>query len=200
MGNWPQVIARGAAPLHSPLSTPSSSSQAPSLSSSQFQSPSSSSSSQVLSPFTPSLPQALSPFQLWQQQQQYAANQGLFNPTPETIAGNIPPFISQQSFPFQQYLPNPVQSQILPSIPRKSKDDAGKIQAPGLKDLPPAIQLNFRNSFIRHMMKLTFSGILPWKNPSLSVYQEEFNTIYPIFSYRLHADDAVVFPVSTHRS
>jgi len=79
------------------------------------------------------------------------------------------------------------------SLPRKYKDEAGKTQVPGQKDLPQSIQLNFRNTFIRHIMKLVFSGASPWNNPNLSVYQYEFDVIYPPLRYRLHADDAVVF-------
>jgi hypothetical protein len=45
-------------------------------------------------------------------------------------------------------------------------------------------------------MKITFSGPSPWNNPSLPVYQHEFNLIYLPLQYLLHADDAVVSPVS----
>lgn len=82
------------------------------------------------------------------------------------------------------------------SFPRKYKDDAGKTQVPGLKDLPHGIQSNFRNTFIHHIMKLVFSGTSPWSNPSLSVYQHEFGVIYSSFQYRLHGDDAVVLPTN----
>jgi len=83
------------------------------------------------------------------------------------------------------------------SFVRKYKDKTGKTQVPGLKDLPDNIQPNFRNMFIRHIMKLIFSDTLPWNSPSLSVYQHEFNLIYSSLRYRLHGDDAVVIPVTT---
>ena len=82
------------------------------------------------------------------------------------------------------------------SFVRKYKDETGKTQVPGLKDLPDNIQPNFRNIFIRHIMKLVFSDTSPWNNPSLSVYQHEFNLIYSPLQYCLHGDDAVVSPVT----
>ena len=45
-------------------------------------------------------------------------------------------------------------------------------------------------------MKLVFSGTSPWSNPSLTVYQHEFNQVYSLLQYRLHGDDAVVMPVT----
>jgi hypothetical protein len=89
---------------------------------------------------------------------------------------------------------NPSLSQVL-SFPRKYKDEAGKTQTPGLKDLPESIQPTFRNMFIRRIMKLVFSSVSPWKNPDLPVYQEEFDQVYPQPRYCLHGDDAVVAPV-----
>jgi hypothetical protein len=82
------------------------------------------------------------------------------------------------------------------TFPRKFKDEAGKTQVPGLKDLPYTIQTNFRNTFIRHIIKLVCSDMSPWNNPSLSVYQHEFNLIYPHLRYRLHTDDAVIVPTN----
>ena len=70
------------------------------------------------------------------------------------------------------------------------------MQIPGLKDLPFNIQSNFRNMFIRHIMKLVFSDTSPWSNPILSVYQHEFNKVYSHLQYRLHSDDVVVIPVT----
>ena len=49
--------------------------------------------------------------------------------------------------------------------------------------------------FIRYIMKLMFSGTLPWSNPSLSAYQDKFNEVYSFLWYCLHGDDAVVMPV-----
>ena len=82
------------------------------------------------------------------------------------------------------------------SFPRKYKDETGKTQVPGLKDLPIGIQSNFCNTFIHHIMKLVFSGTSPWSNPSLSVYQQEFNLIYSPLQYHLYAEDTAVLPVT----
>ena len=72
----------------------------------------------------------------------------------------------------------------------------GRAVIPGLKDLPADMQSSFRKTFIRHIMKLVFSSSLLWNNPTLSVYQEEFDHIYSPLHSLLHTDDAVVFPVS----
>ena len=82
------------------------------------------------------------------------------------------------------------------SFERKYKDDAGKYHFPGVKDLPYAMQPHFRNTFIRHIMKIVFSGMSPWSNPTLPVYQQEFNQVYPQLAYHLHSDDAVVMPTN----
>ena len=121
----------------------------------------------------------------------------------------VAPFVNQPSFLFQfniqnpqvavdtpkHFQPAPVNPPVVLSFLRKHKDNTGKFQIPGLKDLPPNIQPNFHNVFIRHIMKLVFSGTSPWSNPSVSVYQQEFNTIYPDHPFCLHGNDAVVLPV-----
>lgn len=166
----------------------------------------SSSSSQVLSPSLPMSP--------WQQEMfPIMSNTSPFTPT-ISVPDAVNPFVGQPSLPFQfstqnhqaaniqQYLqavPFPhgqAVGSIPLSLPRKYKDDAGKFQVPGLRDLPPHIQSDFRNTFIRHIMKLTFSGTSPWTGPTLPVYQQEFAAIYPDLPYEIHAHDAVVLPVS----
>ena len=82
------------------------------------------------------------------------------------------------------------------SFVRKYKDEDGKVQIPGLKDLLFNIQPNFHNMFICHIMKLVFSDTSPWSNPVLSVYQHEFNQVYSHLQYCLHSDDAVVILVT----
>lgn len=65
-----------------------------------------------------------------------------------------------------------------------------------MKDLPHGLQPSFRNTFIRHIIKLVFSDILPWNNPSLPVLQCEFDLVYAPLRYQLHADDTAVIPVT----
>ena len=168
----------------------------PSLTPSASSTPSTSSSS-LLSP-TPPLQ---TPY--WQPQPS-PAMPGLnsFTSTPEMMS----PHLGHQSFPFLLNTQNPqavsdMAQQFFPqgqvhSFTRRFKNKLGKTQAPGLKDLPHNIQSNFRNLFIRHIMKLVFSDTSPWNNPSLSVYQREFDTVYSPLQYCLHADDAVILPVS----
>ena len=116
-----------------------------------------SSSSQVLSPLS------LGP---WQDEPfPTTSNTGSpIIPAPDTIT----PLINQPAFPFQFNIQNPEAVGQIPqhipaapayppvvlSFPRKHKDEFGKLQVPGLKDLPPILQPNFRNTFIRHIMKL----------------------------------------------
>ncbi|KAF9779590.1 hypothetical protein BJ322DRAFT_1113390 [Thelephora terrestris] len=194
----PMLSTPSSIPMHStPLSTPVLSTPSPS--------------SQVFTPSSSS--QALSPLMStsWQQDSfPTMSNATLFDPmmpAPDTIT----PFINQQSFPFQFNVPNqqspddifqgvPTTYPVHPvvySFARRFKDEAGKTQVPGLKDLPPNLQPSFRNTFIRHMMKVALSSMTPWSNPTLPVYQQEFAVIYPALPYRLHGDDAVV--LSTNR-
>ena len=130
---------------------------------------------------------------------------GPFASTPDMMSPYFGHHLGHQPVPFLLNTQNPqavsdMAQQFFPpgqvhSFTRKFKDELGKTQAPGLKDLPYNIQSNFRNMFIRHIMKLVFSDVLPWNNPSLSVYQREFNIIYSPLQYHLHGDDAVTLPV-----
>ena len=116
------------------------------------------------------------------------------------------PYLGHQPFPFLLNTQNPqaisdMAQQFFPqgqvhSFQRKFKNKLGITKAPGLKDLPHNIQSNFRNTFIRHIMKLVFSDGLPWSNPNLLVYQHEFDTVYFPLQYSLHGDDAVIVLVT----
>ena len=146
------------------------------------------------------------------------SNAGLFNhamPDGTNTFIAQPSLLAQPSLPFQfntqdhqaadniqQYLQaGPVpQPAVFPlSLPRRYRDEDGKFQVPGLKDLPHGIQSRFRDTFIRHIMKLIFAGTSPWSNPTLAIYQREFAAIYPDLPYEIHADDALVLPVSVSR-
>ena len=181
VNNWPQVLAKTSAATHhwpstlTPLTPSSSLSATPPPSSSLSATPPSSTC-------------------YWQPQPSpIMPNVDSFDPAmsaPDTVT----PFLGQQSLSFHF---NSQNHQSVHSFPRRSKDsETGKVQLPGLKDLPHSIQSNFCNTFIRHIMKLVFSDTSPWGNPSLSVSQHEFNLIYSPLQYRLHADDAVVIPVT----
>ena len=69
--------------------------------------------------------------------------------------------------------------------------------AVGIQDLPAAIHDDFRNTFIRRIMKLVFSSDTPWVSPPIETLQQEFNAAFPTHRVRLHLDDAAVVPVST---
>jgi hypothetical protein len=206
--NWPQVLAKTSAANHRRPSAPTPSTSSPSFT----LTPSTPSSSFTLTPSTPLSSLSLAPStpspstSYWQAPLPLVVSDaGSFDP-PMSTSDTVIPFFGQQSFPFHPNAQNPQSindiSQIFQTtpgfdiLPRKYKDEAGKVQIPGLKDLPPSIQSKFRNTFIRHIIKLIFSDTSPWSNPSLSVYQQEFDYVYSPLRYRLHVDDAAVIPVT----
>jgi len=81
------------------------------------------------------------------------------------------------------------------SLPRPYVKENGVECAVGIRDLPPAIRDDFRNDFIRRIMKLIFSSRTPWINPSIETLQQEFDAAFPTYHATLHHDDAVVVPV-----
>jgi hypothetical protein len=221
VGNWSQVLTKAGSPLHqsppSALSTRSSSSS----SSSQLLSPSPLTSSwQQESPS-----QLLSPSPLTSSWQQESWQQEVFPMMSNTgplgpvipVLDAVAPFTGQTPFPFQfhahnyqaannvqQYpqaahTPQTVGSYPPPqvhSFPRRYRDEGGNLHTPGVNDLPHGIKINFRNTFIRHIMRLVLSGTEPWTNPKLPLYQQEFAAIYPGVPYQIHANDAVRLSVS----
>ena len=81
-------------------------------------------------------------------------------------------------------------------MPRAFKDDQGRKQQPGLKDLPQWLRENFRNLYIRRIIEQVCLSGTPWSNPGLQSLQRELNYAYPIHRIRLHSDDAAVVPVT----
>jgi hypothetical protein len=69
---------------------------------------------------------------------------------------------------------------------------------PGIKDLPTRIHTNFRNTFIRLIIRDVFTSTQPWVNPDLSMLQLAYDKIYPAYPAHLQSNDAVFHPVS-HR-
>jgi hypothetical protein len=138
-----------------------------------------------------------------------ASGAGLPNPMVPTLDA-INPLVGQSPSPFQYNVQghqafDDVQSFQAAATPppgiyslqvKKFKDDTGKVQAPGQKDLPFNLSVGFRDTFIRHIIKLVLSGRSPWSNPLLPIYQQEFSVVYPGSPYHLQANDAVIHPVS----
>jgi len=85
-------------------------------------------------------------------------------------------------------------------LPRAFKDDTGRKQQPGLRDLPQWLRENFRNLYIRRIIEWVCSSDTPWNNPSLSSLQQELGQVYPTNKIRLHSDDAAVVPVSLNNT
>jgi hypothetical protein len=85
------------------------------------------------------------------------------------------------------------------SLPRSFKDDQGRKQQPGLRDLPQWLRKDFRNLYIRRILERVCLGETPWNNPGLPLLQRELNHVFPIHRIRLHSDDAVVVPVCFDR-
>ena len=67
---------------------------------------------------------------------------------------------------------------------------------PGVKDLPIHLRQNFRNEFIRFIIREVTNSQLPWTNPDVASLQSAFQVIYPLFPARLRHSDAVCHPVS----
>ena len=67
---------------------------------------------------------------------------------------------------------------------------------PGIKDLPAHIRQNFRNEFIRFVIKQVANSQSPWVNPDVNALQAMYQLVYPVFPARLRHSDAVYHPVS----
>lgn len=87
-------------------------------------------------------------------------------------------------------------SQVI-SLPRPYINKDGEKRAVGIQDLPNAVRVGFRDSYIRRVIKLVFSSDTPWANPSIDVLQQEFNASFPNHCVKMHLDDAAAFPVCT---
>ena len=75
------------------------------------------------------------------------------------------------------------------------KVENGSRNYPGVKDLPLHIRPNFRNEFIRFVIKHVANSKLPWMNPDLDSLQAMYNIVYPEFPARIRHSDAVYHPV-----
>ena len=67
---------------------------------------------------------------------------------------------------------------------------------PGIRDLPAHIRQNFRNEFIRFVIKQVGNSQSPWVNPDVDSLQVMYQIVYPIFPGRIQHSDAVHHPVS----
>ena len=74
-------------------------------------------------------------------------------------------------------------------------NESGVECAVGIRDLPDPICDDFRDDFIRRIMKLVFSSRTPWANPSIETLQREFDAAFPKFYAELQVDDAATVPV-----
>ena len=79
---------------------------------------------------------------------------------------------------------------LLPKIVDKSK------VFPGIKDLPDHIRPNFRNEFIRFVIKRVANSESPWTNPDVPSIQAMYQLVYPAFPAQVRNSDAVYHPVS----
>ena len=62
---------------------------------------------------------------------------------------------------------------------------------PGIKDLPPHIRTDFRNKFIRPLIRDVFNFEQPWANPKLLALRLAYDKIYLAYPARLRCNDAV---------
>jgi len=77
----------------------------------------------------------------------------------------------------------------IPEIVKKQK------VFPGIKDLPPHVRANFRNIFIRHVIRDIFDSERPWVNPDTPRLQLIYDKVYPTYPARLRHSDAIFHPV-----
>lgn len=91
--------------------------------------------------------------------------------------------------PFVQFEETPLPTFTLPRMVKGSKT------YPGIKDLPVHIRQNFRNEFIRFVIKQVASSESPWTNPDIDSLQAMYQLVYPIFPARIRHSDAVHHPV-----
>ncbi|KAF9791047.1 hypothetical protein BJ322DRAFT_1104702 [Thelephora terrestris] len=68
---------------------------------------------------------------------------------------------------------------------------------PGIKDLPSHIRMDFRNRFIRVIIRDIFNSERPWTNPDLETLQRVYDKVYPAYVARLRTNDAVFHPTIT---
>ena len=66
---------------------------------------------------------------------------------------------------------------------------------PGVKDLPAHLRQNFRNEFIRFVIKHVANSESPWANPDVNSLQSMYQVVYPMFPAQLSHCDAVCHPV-----
>jgi len=89
-----------------------------------------------------------------------------------------------------QFEENPVPTFTLPRITKGVK------VYPGIKELPAHIRQNFRNEFIRFVIRQVANSQSPWINPDVNSLQCMYQLVYPTFPARLRHSDAVYHPVS----
>ena len=75
-------------------------------------------------------------------------------------------------------------------------DGARQKVYPGIKDLPAHIRTDFRNTFIRVVIREVFSSDQPWSNPDLPMLQLAYDKVYPLHPARLRCNDAAFHPVN----
>ena len=55
--------------------------------------------------------------------------------------------------------------------------------------------MDFRNTYIRLIIRNVFNSKEPWSNPDLSALQYFYDATYPMYPTRLRHSDAVFHPV-----
>ena len=113
-------------------------------------------------------------------------------PTPNGLIVSQAIFPSDQSAEiWLQFEENPLPTFMLPKIVK------GKRSYPGIKDLPAHLSGNFRNEFIRFVIKYVANLQSPWTNPDVETLQALYQVSYPVFPAQIRHSDAVFHPVSS---
>jgi hypothetical protein len=112
-------------------------------------------------------------------------------PSPLSVRCGISCVFAKHSMSMTQFKETPS----LPTFTLSRMVNGSRVN-PGIKDLPAHIRQNFRNEFIRFVIKQVANSKLPWANPDLEALQAMYQVVYPVFPARLRHSDAVYHPVS----
>ena len=149
----------------------------------------------IMSPYSTTFPQSLAP------DLQAPDNMSLLSPmsstmmiscasTPSPFSPNVCDHACRLSGINLPSITQREETFILPRIVNGSKS------YPGVKNLPLHLRPNFRNEFIRSVIKQVANSQSPWINPDVQSLQSMYELIYPAWPARIRHSDAVYHPVS----
>jgi len=109
-------------------------------------------------------------------------------------------YVRRSSFPLPTNYTDDQMEDTRPVYPLPRITIVGTIRQkvyPGIKELPEHIRTNFRNTFIRVVIRNVFSSNQPWSNPDLQMLQLAYDKVFPSYPARLRCNDAIFHPVTS---